>query len=334
MCVFFLISARLRLSALYSLLPILPSSVVVHHSHVPLRSLSHTLQRFSKNVLDIGHRCSWSTSPCGSIASICSLLLSISAHLTCMLLVLSLNSHMKTLTSSLVKSGLLHPTFSSSSFISCAFALAQPFDDKQSSLHHRTSFWFCTFVFSLVALAFLSRPSAHRQLRPRQLRYRLKTVDCHLVPLTLPSPFVSQPFLSCALARAEPRPRLFKNYHRTHLLGHFNPGYRHFSPWNFIDNCATRTRRQSPKWPPRSFSPLSCPSILPGSSFVTLPLITANREGLLFLVLFPSTTLPHCSYSAPSWAQDPPSPHYVRTEASSTTVYALAHAPCAHLGTL
>ena len=93
-----------------------------------------------------------------------------------MLLVLSLDSHMKTPTSSLIKSGLLHPTFSSSSLISCAFALAQPFDDKQSSLHHRTSFWFCTFVFSLVVLAFLSRPSAHRQLRPRQLRYRLKTV--------------------------------------------------------------------------------------------------------------------------------------------------------------
>lgn len=99
-------------------LSVFPSSVVAHHSHLPLRSLSHTLLNFR-------HRCS---SPCGSVTSICSLL-SISAHLICRVLFLSPDSHMKTPAHSLVKGRRLQPTFSSS-LISCAFALAQPSDDK------------------------------------------------------------------------------------------------------------------------------------------------------------------------------------------------------------
>ena len=82
------------------------------------------------------------------------LLLPISAHITFRVLVLSLDPPMKTPGPSLVKGRQLQPIFSS--LFSCAFALAQPSDDKQSSLRHRTSFWFCGFVFSLVVLAFPS----------------------------------------------------------------------------------------------------------------------------------------------------------------------------------
>ena len=101
-------------------------------------------------------------------------------------------------------------------------------------------------------------------LRPFTAIWRL-----HLAPHAQSSPFISQPLLSRVLACSELRHCLFKHYHLTHLLSHSIPATDTFRLGISLTTAA-RTRKQLQKWPSKSSSTMSYPSLLPSSNLVIL----------------------------------------------------------------